>query len=246
MIDILIEKLETATANDIWNYDDSSDSDVLVAPLKDIVIEWTDTGYFQIQKEKIMFNDCVNGHTYTFRKNGSREDWKKFQDLFIEASETKLFRIDAPIFREEKDKDEAPWEYTKVARPGGSVGQVSDQHFMNKEMIGQFLDDIIDPYYHAIEAAIKVAKNNPLPVNPETGFAPPLTIPDISIRHALKDSQGYYFAKNFDVWDQIPEKVIRMCIGTGMMLIRDIDHDLPADFIEKWTVKAFDKWTSLL
>jgi hypothetical protein len=246
MIDILIEKLETSISKDIWSYNDSSDSNILVSPFKDIVIEWTDTGYFQIQKEKIMFNDCVNGHTYSFRKNGSREDWKKFQDLFIEASETKLFRIDAPIFREEKDKDGSTWEYTKVARPGGGVGQVSDQHFINREMIGQFLEGIIDPYYHAIDTAIKIAKNNPGPVNPDTGLSPPLTIPDISIRHALKDDQGYYFAKNFDVWDQIPEKVIRMCIGTGMMLIRDIDHKLPADFIEKWTVRAFDKWTSVL
>ena len=246
MQDILEQKLAEVLEKDIWNYDDTTDNNILVSPLKDIVIEWTDQGYFQYQKEKIMFNDCVTGFTYSLRKDGHLIDWKMFQDLYIEASETKLWRIDAPVHRKELVIDGAHWEYTKVGRPGGGVGQVVDQHFMNKNNIGEFLEKIIDPYYHAIEAAIKVAKNNPRPVNPETGFTPPLTIPDISIRHILKDSQGYYFAKNFDVWDQTPDKVIRMCIGTGIMLFHDIEHDLPEDFIEKWTYKAFYKWTSLV
>ena len=75
MLNELIEKLQSAVDQDVWHYDDSNDPNVLVSPLKDIVIEWNNIGYFQIQREKIMFNDCVNGHTYTLRMNGKREDW---------------------------------------------------------------------------------------------------------------------------------------------------------------------------
>ena len=242
MLDILTQKLQTAIEQDVWNYDDSNDPNVLVSPFKDIVIEWTDTGYYQYQKDKVMFNDCVNGHTYSLRKDGTTEDWKKFQDLFIDASETKLFRIDAPIFRQVHEIDNANWEYTKAARPGAGIGTVDDQHFMNPQLIKQFMEDIIDPYYHAIETAIKVAKNNP-----PTNSPLPLTIPDISVRHILKDKQGYYFAKNFDLWDQDPGRVIEMCVGTCQMIMRDIGTaTISQEFIDQWTVTAVNKWTSLV
>lgn len=241
MLDILTQKLQSAVDQDIWNYDDSNDANILVSPLKDIVIEWNDTGYYQIQQDKIMFNDCVNGHTFTFRKNGSREDWKKFQDLFIDASETKLFRIDAPIFREEHEIGDDVWEYTKVARAGAGVGTVADQHYINPTQLAEFMDSIIDPYYHAIETAIKVANNNPPTVS-----LLPVAIPDISVRHILKDKQGYYFAKNFDYWDQDPKRVIEMCIGLCQMLINDVGTNLPSEFVDQWTQRASNKWLSLV
>lgn len=246
MRDILIQKLQKVTEQDIWNYDDSNNPDILVSPLKDVVIEWTDAGYFEIKKDKIMFNDCVNGHSYTLRKNGSREDWKKFQDLFIEASKTELFRIDAPIFREELLIAETFWEYTKAARPGGGVGAVVDQHYMNPILLIDFLNDIIDPFYYIIKSAIDVANNNPRPFDPATGFYVPITIPHISIRHALKDNQGYYFAKIFDRWEQTPEKVIRTSIMLGQLLIKDLGTTLPPEFLNDWTARAFNKWTLLL
>jgi hypothetical protein len=246
MRDTLIQKLQTSIEQDIWNYDDSIDPNRLVSPLKDAVIEWNDTGYFEIKKDKIMFNDCVNGHTFTLKKNGTREDWKKFQDLFIEASETKLFRIDAPIFREELLIAEIPWEYTKVARPGGGVGQIADQHYMNTNLLVDFMNSIIDPFYYIIKSAIDVVNNNPRLTDPATGFHPPITIPQLSIRHALKDDQGYYFVKNFDQWDQNPEKVIRTCITLGQIMIKDLGTTVPPEFLNDWTVRSFNKWTSLL
>jgi hypothetical protein len=245
MIDILIEKLETSISNDIWSYDDSSDSDILVSPLNDIVIVWTDTGYFQIQREKIMFNDCVSGHTFTLRKNGSREDWKKFQDLFIDASRTKLFRIDAPIFREEHDIGDDVWEYTKVARAGVGIGTVADQHFMNTNSIVDFMNDIIDPYYYIIKSAINVANNNPN-IHPTTKLELPITIPHIVIRHALKDKQGYYFAKACDRWERTPEDVIKTCIAVGQLIIKGVGTTVPPEFLDDWTARASNKWISLL
>jgi hypothetical protein len=169
MLDILTQKYQSAVAQDIWNYNDSNDPAVLVCPSKDIVIEWTDSGYFEVKKDKITFNDCVNGHTYSLRKDetrsyrrdSSREDWRKFQELFIDASNTKLFRIDAPIFREEITIDNNDWEYTKIARPGASIGKIYNQHFMDPGTIEQFMEDIIDPYYYVIAGAIKVANNTP-------------------------------------------------------------------------------------
>jgi len=246
MHDILIQKLQTATEKDIWNYDDSNDFNILVSPLKDIVIEWTDAGYFEIKKNNIMFNDCVNGHTYTFRKDGSRKNWKKVQDLVIEVSETNLVRMDAPIFREEQIIDGVVWEYTKVARPGSGVGQVADQHFMNTDLLVSFLNDIIDPYYYIIKSAISVANNNPRPLDLATGFYTPITIPNIGIRHALKDNQGCYFAKMFDRWEQNPEKVVRTSIMLGQILIKDLGTTVSPEFLNDWTVRAFNKWTSLL
>jgi len=241
MLSILTQKLQTATEQDIWNYDDSDDPNTLVSPLKDIVIEWAETGYFQIQKNKIMFNDCISGYTFTLRKNGTTEDWRKFQDLYVEASMSKLFRIDAPIFREVHEIDSTSWEYTKVARPGSGVGTVDNQHYINPTLLVEFIDGIIDPYYHAIEAAIKVAKNSP-----PTKSDLPIAIPDISVRHILKDKQGYYFAKNFDLWDQEPSRVIEMCIGLCQMLIRDVGTSLSPEFIDDWTLRASNKWLSLV
>jgi hypothetical protein len=241
MLDILTQKYQSAVDQDIWNYDDTNDLNILVSPLKDIVIEWNEFGYFQIQKDKIMLNDCVNGHTYTLRKDGTTEDWKKFQDLFIESSTSKLFRIDAPIFREVHEINNGSWEYTKAARPGAGVGTVNNQHFINPTLLIEFIDGIIDPYYYAIEAAIKVAKNNP-----PTKSLLPIAIPDISVRHILKDKQGYYFAKNFDRWDQSPNRVIEMCIGLCQMLIRDVGTSLPLEFIDDWTFRASKKWLSLV
>jgi hypothetical protein len=246
MQDTLIQKLQLSIEQDIWNYDDSNDLNILVSPLKDIVIEWTDAGYFEIKKDKIMFNDCVNGHTYTLRKNGSREDWKKFQDLFIEASETKSFRVDAPISREELLIEETSWEYTRIARPGGGVGQVADQHFMNTDLLVNFLNDIINPYHYIIKSAMNVASNNSKPADLVTGLHPPIIIPHISIKHALKDNQGYYFAKTFDSWEQTPEKVIIACILFGQLLIKNFGTRVPPEFLDDWTVRAFNKWSSLL
>ena len=248
MLDILTQKYQSAVDQDIWNYNDSNDPAVLVSPSKDIVIEWTDSGYFEVKKDKITFNDCVNGHTYSLRKDetrsyrrdSSREDWRKFQELFIDASNTKLFRIDAPILREEITINNNDWEYTKVARPGASIGKISNQHFMDPSIIEQFMEDIIDPYYYVIAGAIKVANNTPgLP-----GF-PPIAIPKISIRHANRDNQGYFFVKNFDQWGQSPEVVIDTCIKLGQLIMRDLGTS-SSEFIDQWTTKATNKWGSLL
>jgi hypothetical protein len=245
MLDILTQKYQSAVDQDIWNYDDSNDANILVSPLKDIVIEWNSTGYFQIQQDKIMFNDCVSGHTFTLRKNGSREDWKKFQDLFIDASRTKLFRIDAPIFREEHDIGDDVWEYTKVARAGVGIGTVADQHFMNTNSIVDFMNDIIDPYYYIIKSAINVANDNPN-IHPTRFHVLPITIPHIVIRHALKDKQGYYFAKACDRWERTPEDVIKTCIAVGQLIIKDTGTTVSPEFLDDWTARASNKWISLL
>lgn len=245
MLNTLIEKLQSSIDRDVWNYDDFNDKNILVSPLKDTVIEWNDIGYFQIQREKIMFNDCANGHTYTLRKNGEEEDWKKFQDLFIDASNTKLFRIDAPIFREVHTIDNISWEYTKAARPGGGVGEVADQHLMNTNLIVDFMNGIIDPYYYIIKSAITVANNNKV-IDPTTKLELPVTIPYIIIRHALKDTQGYYFAKVFDQWHRTPKDIIETCIKFGQILIKDVGTNVPPEFLDDWTARASNKWTSLL
>ena len=256
----LSQTLQSAIDQDIWNSDDSNNSDLLITPLKDIAIQWTDTGYFQIQKEKIMFNDCVDGHTYSLRKTyadkqeyvnsegephfyeyGSRREWKMFQDLFVEGSTSGLFRIDAPISNEEIEINGVIWEFTKVARNGLGIGEIVGQHCLNPKTVEPFLNDIIDPYYYVIQAAIKVAKNNlAVPVSP-------IFIPPIGIFYTLHDEQGYYFAKNFDSWRQPPDKVIRQSIAVAHSLIQNIaGSEVSADFLNQWTTKAFIKWTSLL
>jgi len=247
----LSQALQSAVDQDIWNSDDSNNPDLLITPSKDIAIKWTDTGYYQIQLNKIMFNDCVEGHTYTYRKTsaenplstrepGSRKEWKMFRDLFIEASTSKLFRIDAPISREEIAIGEATWEFTKVARNGQGIGKIVSQHYLTPTEVETFLNNILDPYYYAIQAAIKVAKNN-LEIEGE------IYIPPIGITHIIQDQQGYYFAKNFDSWNQPPDRVIRQSIKVAQSLIRDIaNSEVSTDFLNQWTTKAFIKWTSLL
>ena len=250
----LSQALQSAIDQNIWNSDDFNNPDLLISPSKDFAINWTDTGYYQIETDKIMFNDCVEGHTYTYRKsfagnldstrapisNGSRKEWKMFQDLFIEASTSGLFRIDAPISREEIEVGEEIWEYTRAARPGAGVGEIVDPHWVNPKSIETFLNNIIDPYYYIIQAAIKVARNN-LEIGAE------IYIPNISIPHIQKDGQGYYFVKNFDLWNQTPDKVIRQTIKVSQFLIREIARsEVSDDFLNQWTAKSFNKWMSLL
>jgi hypothetical protein len=246
----LSQALQSAVDQDIWNSDDSNNPDLLITPSKDIAIKWTDTGYYQIQLDKIMFNDCVEGHTYTYRKSspgnplstrepGSRKEWKMFRDLFIEASTSKLFRIDAPISREEIEVGEETWEYTRSARPGTGVGEISEHH-LSPKTIETFLNNILDQYYYAIQAAIKVAKNN-LEIDGE------IYIPNIGIIHILEDAQGYYFVKNFDRWNHTPDKVISQNIKISQLLIQEIARsEVSDDFLNQWTTKAFTKWMSLL
>ena len=246
----LSQALQSAVDQDIWNSDDSNNPDLLITPSKDIAIKWTDTGYYQIQLDKIMFNDCVEGHTYTYRKSspsnplstrepGSRKEWKMFQDLFIEASTSKLFRIDAPISREEIAVGEETWEYTRAARPGTGVGEIAEHH-LSPKTIETFLNNILDQYYYVIQAAIKIAKNN-LEIDGE------IYIPNIGIIHILEDKQGYYFVKNFDRWNHTPDKVIRQNIKMSQLLIQEIaKSEVSNDFLNQWTAKAFTKWMSLL
>jgi hypothetical protein len=246
----LSQALQSAVDQNIWNSDDFDNPDLLITPSKDIAIKWIDTGYYQIQPDKIMFNDCVEGHTYTYRKTsagnrlstmapGSRKEWKMFQDLFIEASTSGLFRIDAPISREEIEVGEEIWEYTRAARPGAGVGEIAG-HYLYPNTIEKFLNNIIDPYYYAMQAAIKVARNN-LEIDGE------IYVPDIGIIHILEDAQGYYFVKNFDHWDQTPDKIIRQNIKIAQFLIQEIaKSEVSEDFLNLWTTKAFTKWMSLL
>jgi len=249
----LSQALQSAIDQNIWNSDDFNNPDLLISPLKDFAINWTDTGYYQIETDKIMFNDCIEGHTYTYRKsfagnldstrapisNGSRKEWKMFQDLFIEASTSGLFRIDAPISREEIEVGEEIWEYTRAARPGAGVGEIAG-HYLYPNTIETFLNNIIDPYYYAMQAAIKVARNN-LEINGE------IYVPEIGIIHILEDAQGYYFVKNFDSWTQTPDKIIRQNIKIAQFLIQEIaKSEVSDDFLNQWTTKAFTKWMSLL
>lgn len=256
----LSQTLQTAINQDIWNSDDSTNPDLLITPLKDVAIQWNDTGYFQIQKEKISFTDCETGHTYAIRKTyddkqtyvnelgethfyeyGSRREWKMFQDLFIEGSNSGTFRIDAPISNEEVEINGVVWEFTKVARNGPGIGKIVDQHFFNPKSVETFLNNIIDPYYYMLKGAIKSAKQNlPVPLSP-------IFIPAIGVAHILQDEQGYYFTKNFDNWRQPPDKVIRQAIAVSQNLIQNVGGDeVSNDFLNQWTTKAFMKWTSVL
>jgi hypothetical protein len=250
----LSQALKSAVDQNIWNSDDFNNPDLLITPAKDVAIQWTDTGYYQIESDKVMFTDCTEGHVYTYRKttpenidstkapisHGSRKEWKMFQDLFVEASTSGLFRIDAPISREEIEVGEEIWEYTRVSHPGAGVGEIIDQHWSKPNSIEPFLNNIIDIYYYVIQAAIKVARNN-------SEIDSPILIPYIAIAHIIEDRQGYYFAKNFDFWNQSPDKVIRQNIQVAQFFIQEIaKSQVSDDFLNQWTTRAFNKWMSLL
>jgi hypothetical protein len=232
MIEILAQKLQSCIEQDIWNSDDSTNPDLIISPKKDIIIEWTDTGFFEIQKEKVMFNDCSIGHTYCLRKNGTLPEWTKFQLWYLEGIDSKLFRSDAPLLREDTTINGDSWDYTKWMRPGPGVGTVS---IFNPITLETFLNEIVDPYYYAVAGAIKIAKENDDD-----------RIPSISLLHGLKDNQGYYFTKNFDLWDQTPEKLIRLNIELGQIIIQENNATLPAGFKETWSEAVSQKWNSLL
>jgi hypothetical protein len=232
MLDILTQKLQSCIEQDVWNSDDSTNPDLFVSPKKDIIIEWTDTGYFEVQKEKIMFNDCSIGHTHCLRKNGTLHEWTKFQLWYLEGIDSKLFRCDAPLLREDVPINEDSWDYSRWMRPGEGVGTVN---IFNPATLGVYLNEIIDPYYNALAGAIKIAK--------EHGDG---RIPSISLLHGLKDDQGYYFTRSFDLWDQEPNKIIQMNIDFGKTIIQENIASLTEGFKEMWSEAAAQKWNKLL
>ena len=232
MLNTLVQKLQSCIEQDTWNSDDSANPDLFISPKKDIIIEWTDTGYFEIQKEKITFNDCSIGHTYCLRKNGTLQEWTKFQQWYLKGIDSKLFRCDVPLSREDTTFNSESWEYIRWMRPGSGVGTVN---VFNPATLEIFLNEIIDPYYNAVSGAIKISK--------ETDDG---RIPSISLLHGLKDDQGYYFIRCFDLWDQNPNKVIQMNIEFGKTIIQENITSLPEGFKETWSEAMTQKWNTLL
>ena len=235
MINSLTEKLQRSINQDVWNTEDATNPDLLISPKKDIIIEWIDTGYFEIQKNKILFNDCTVGHTYSLRKNGTPEQWNNFQLWHSEGETSGLFRTDIPRRREEIDVNGESWDYNHWTRPWPKVGAVVSQHFANPNLLPIFLNEIIDPYYEAVAGLIRISKRYQL-----------RPFPHLSILHGLKDEQGYYFIKCFDLWDQTPERSIEMNIEIGQILIHRFQSVLPKDFGQQWYETASQKWKSLL
>jgi hypothetical protein len=235
MIDILTKKLQSCIEQDIWNSDDSENSNLLISPKKDVVLEWTDTGFFEIKKEKVMFNNCVTGHTYCLRKDGTIDEWVKFQKWYLEGTNSKLFRTDVPLYREEIEIDSVIWDYTRWMRPGAGVGELTThQVFSNPAALPDFLNDVIDIYYDALLAIIKVAEEYDDP-----------RIPDITFRQVMKDDRGYYFINNFDTWNRTPHNVITASIKLGQMLIGWFGPAIPEWFLDDWTARASAKWNTL-
>jgi hypothetical protein len=235
MIDILIQKMQTCLAQDAWNSDDSDNPDLLISPKKDIIIEWNDTGYFEIQRERVSFNDCVIGHTYSLKKNGDASNWIKFQQWYLDGVTSKNFRSDAPVKRTEVEIDGDTWEYTRWMRAGKGHGDVPFQYFANPELLPTFLNEIIDPYYEAVAGLIRVSKQYQ-----------DTSVPHLAITHGLKDKSGYYFVKSFDLWDQTPSRIIQMNLETGQLVIQHFQSALPKDFGQIWHETASQKWNSLL
>jgi hypothetical protein len=235
MINTLTEKLQRSINQDLWQSDDSNNVNLLISPKKDIIIEWIDTGYFEIQKNKILFNDCTIGHTYSLRKNGTLEEWSKFQHWHLEGEISGSFRTDIPRRREEVEINGEIWDYNHWKRPSHSIGAVVSQHFADPKLLPMFLNEIIDPYYEAVAGFIRIAKRYQLRL-----------FPHLAILHGLKDEQGYYFIKCFDRWDQTLERSIEMNIETGQILIHRFQSVLPKDFGQQWYETASQKWKSLL
>ena len=233
MIDILTQKLQSCIDQDLWNSDDSNNPDLLITPKKDIIVEWSGTGYFEVQRNKVTFNDCLIGHTYCIRKGGTLTEWTKFQQWYLEGVETKLFRTDVPLTRSELEINGEAWDYTRWMRPGSGVGHTTPQ--TNIELIPEHLIQIIDNYHDAVAAMIKVANQYN-----------EVTIPDLTFRHLMKDDKGYYFVKNFDLWDQTPQKVITTCIALGELFIEATAATAPEGFREEWSSKATQTWGKLL
>ena len=233
MIEILTQKLQSCIEQDVWNSDDSDNPNLLITPKKDIIVEWSGNGFFEIQRNKVTFNDCVIGHTHCLRKNGTADEWTKFQKWYLDGFENKLFRVDVPLKRIETEITGESWDYTRWMRPGRGIGKTIAQ--TDIELVPDHMMNIIDIYYNAISALITVAQEYN-----ETN------IPDLSFRHLMKDDAGYYFVKNFDLWDQTPRKVIETCITLGEMFIQASSSSLPDGFFEEWSTKTRNKWNTLL
>jgi hypothetical protein len=233
MIDLLTQKLQSCIAQDLWNSDDSNNSNLLITPNKDIMVEWSGDGFFEVQKNKVTFNDCVIGHTYCLRKNGTAVEWTKYQKWYLESVESKLFRIDAPITRSEIEINGEVWDYTRWIRPGSGIGKTLAQ--TNIESLPEHMINIIDIYYNALASLIKIAREH----NENT-------IPALSLRHLMQDNAGYYFVKNFDLWDQTIQRVVSLNIELGEVFIKAGSSVLPSGFLEEWTTKARNKWNTLI
>lgn len=237
MIDILKSKYDSYT-DERWNYDDSTDPDVLIGASKTTALEWTDTGYFSIIKNQhqysISFTDLIIGHTFRLAKNYDVFDWHCYQKIYLEGISTNRFSVDVPLERTLVDFHDGVWEYSRVMRPGQGIGETKFTPLSVEQYQEQF-NLVIDDYYYLLSAFIRTGLEN------NTNC-----IPSINIRNRYLDiTRTPTYLKLYDTWNNPVEKTIKLSIEMGELALTHTPG-LPNTWHTDWVSKATEKWSSLI
>jgi hypothetical protein len=194
-------------------------------------LEWTDTGCFLLEKDNVKFTDFDKGRTHQLNKNWVPGDWNLYRALYLKGWESKKFRIDPPLKREETDIHGTIWEYTEFYRPGPQNGEWS---YTNQATAheGMLLENMKTDFYELLKAASEVATENSL-----SG------VPNFSIGSRQRDGDGHYFVKNFTKWDQPLSKVIKNAVAEFTVIAQSFLRDQTE--IQQEVTQAIALWESL-
>lgn len=167
---------------------------------KKFVLEWTDTGCYFLEKDLFTFVDFNKGRSYQLYKHWVPNEWNWYRALYLKGWNSKKFRIDPPLQRQEVDIHGITWEYTEFYRPGPLNGEWGYVGTTPADEI-PFVEGLKNDYYELVKAAIEVANEYSL-----SG------IPLLKIGSRQKDADGHYFIKDFNSWDQSLQKVLREAV----------------------------------
>jgi hypothetical protein len=220
-----------------WDYDDSQDPNILIAPEKDVAIEWADNGMYKISKMdlnvEIEYTDFREGHTFGIYQGYDMDSWQKYRELYI-RSKTNAFRIDVPISVDKIDFKGEEWEYHHLMRPDNSLGFANFHHFDPEKLnLSTHLNQLKDSYYQVLLSAKEIAA--------EYGND---DLPAILVGNVLRDHLGFYFIRPGRRWNQKIDRLVDDSVHAVPFLFKYALH-LDDAIYQEWKTDAISKWESL-
>jgi hypothetical protein len=196
-----------------------------------------DNKFYYIMPDEIRCYDLDIGRTYIFEKNWGESDWHLYRLLYLKSYNEKKFRIDVPIKQEISTVNGENWQYTEVMRPGLENGEyirfyaTSTAEDMATKAINIY-ELLIDQVYELLSASKEISLENNSGIPLFTGkFG--------------EDAEGYYFLKNFGIWNSSISENIDKIIKKWSYNNNDFAN-LPEEYKIDWAIRARTKWEILL
>jgi len=224
--------------------------------MPDMGIERNADGYFYLSDELISYCNLRNGYIIRIRKHWDLLDWTCYTQLYQKGLETKKFRIDIPIYREEILINNHVWEYAELQSPGNDYGQNFNNDIFEwpelingiepnpeiddtlRDSVADYYKNFIDQAFEIMSAAAVIAENNNI------GLPSNLVYPSTR----FKDSVGHFWS-DFDQtrWGIDKSLFITHSIGMleGSLNFVKVCGVLDDSRVNSCLTYARSKWTTI-